>query len=150
MTTLIARRSLRPLATTCDGRPRPRLRGVSHHVAFYLAVPAAIAVALTTQGGIGRAAGTAFAASVVGMFGVSALFHRGSWTPQVAQRLGRLDHAMIYGLIAATYAPIGLLVVHRGWRLPGQAFGLNYFQNLTGTPSAGGAAPGEPRDGQNA
>ena len=46
------------------------------------------------------------------------MFHRGSWTPQVARRLGRLDHAMIYGLIAATYAPIGLLVVHRGWRLP--------------------------------
>jgi hemolysin III len=52
------------------------------------------------------------------MFGISALFHRGSWTPQAARRLGRLDHAMIYGLIAATYAPIGLLVVHRGWRLP--------------------------------
>jgi hemolysin III len=52
------------------------------------------------------------------MFGVSTLFHRGSWTPQVAQRLGRLDHAMIYALIAGTYAPIGLLVVDRGWRLP--------------------------------
>jgi len=118
MTTLIARRSLRPHGTTIDGRPRPRLRGVSHHAAFYTAVPAAIAVALTTEGGIARAAGTAFAASVVAMFGVSTLFHRGSWTPQVAQRLGRLDHAMIYALIAGTYAPIGLLVVDRGWRMP--------------------------------
>ena len=59
-----------------------------------------------------------FAASVAAMFGVSSLFHRGSWTPRAMARLGRLDHVMIYGLIAATYAPIGLLVVHRGWRLP--------------------------------
>ena len=35
-----------------------------------------------------------------------------------SRRLGRLDHAMIYALIAGTYAPIGLLVVHRGWRVP--------------------------------
>ena len=52
------------------------------------------------------------------MFGVSSLFHRLSWTPAAALRMGRLDHAMIYGLIAGTYAPIGLLVVHPGWRVP--------------------------------
>jgi hemolysin III len=52
------------------------------------------------------------------MFGVSSIFHRGSWTPGVWRRLGRLDHAMIYALIAGTYAPIGLLVLHRGWRVP--------------------------------
>jgi hemolysin III len=106
------------VATTCDGRPRPRLRGFFHHVAFFAAVPAAIAVGVTTDGEVARASGTAFAVMVAAMFGVSSMFHRGSWTPQVARRLGRLDHAMIYGLIAATYAPIGLLVVHRGWRLP--------------------------------
>ena len=52
----------------------------------------------------------AFAASVVSMFGVSALFHRRSWTPRAARRIGQLDHAMIYALIAGTYAPVGLLV----------------------------------------
>src|SRR5437868_10861422 len=102
----------------CDGGPRPRLRGVSHQVAFFAAVPAAVAVTLTTDGGVGRAAGTAFALSVVAMFGVSSVFHRGSWTPDVSRRLGHLDHAMIYALIAGTYAPIGLLVVHREWRAP--------------------------------
>jgi len=97
---------------------RPRLRGISHQAAFAVAVPAAVAVALTTDGSVARVAGTAFAASVAAMFGVSSLFHRGSWTPAAARRLGRLDHAMIYALIAGTYAPIGLLVVHRGWRMP--------------------------------
>ena len=52
------------------------------------------------------------------MFGVSSLFHRLSWTPAGALRMGRLDHAMIYALIAGTYAPIGLLVVHPSWRVP--------------------------------
>ena len=107
-----------PAARTCDGSTRPRLRGVFHQVAFFLAVPAAISVALTTHGSVARAAGTTFACSVAAMFGVSSLFHRGSWTPRAARRLGQLDHAMIYGLIAGTYAPIGLLVVQPGWRLP--------------------------------
>ena len=47
------------------------------------------------------------------MFGVGTLFHRLSWTPGAALRMGRVDHVMIYALIAGTYAPIGLLVVHR-------------------------------------
>ena len=38
--------------------------------------------------------------------------------PQGARRIGQLDHATIYALIAGTYAPIGLLVVHPGWRVP--------------------------------
>jgi hemolysin III len=107
-----------PVARTCDGKPRPRLRGVSHQLAFFVAVPVAVAVTVTTPSGVARAAAAAFALSVVAMFGVSSIFHRGSWTPAVSLRLGRLDHAMIYALIAGTYAPIGLLVVHHGWRVP--------------------------------
>jgi len=52
------------------------------------------------------------------MFGVSSLFHRVSWTPHAARRVGRLDHTMIYALIAGTYTPVGLLAVHAGWRVP--------------------------------
>ena len=115
---MTATQSTTGFAMTCDGRPRPRLRGVSHQIAFFAAVPAAVAVALTTDGAVARAAGIAFASSVAAMFGVSTLFHRGSWTPTAARRLGQLDHAMIYALIAATYAPIGLLVVHPDWRPP--------------------------------
>jgi hemolysin III len=107
-----------PIARTCDGGAKPRFRGVSHQIAFFAAVPAAVVVNLTTHGGVARAAGASFALSVAAMFGVSSIFHRGSWTPAAARLLGRLDHAMIYGLIAGTYAPIGLLVLHRGWRVP--------------------------------
>lgn len=98
--------------------PRPLLRGVSHQLAFFVAVPLGILLALSAHGVVARAAAIAFAVSVASMFGVGTLFHRLSWTPGAALRMGRLDHAMIYALIAGTYAPIGLLVVHPGWRVP--------------------------------
>jgi hemolysin III len=129
-------------ALTCDGRPRPRLRGVSHQIAFFAAVPTAVVVTLTTHSGVARVAAAAFALSVAAMFGVSSIFHRGSWTPAVSRRLGHLDHAMIYALIAGTYAPIGLLVLHRGWRVPilatvwGGAFLAALFKLVLAKPPA--------------
>jgi hemolysin III len=91
---------------------------VSHQVAFVVAVPLGVVLALSADGVVARAAAIAFAASVAVMFGVGCLFHRLSWTPRAARRMGRLDHATIYTLIAGTYAPIGLLVVHQDWRVP--------------------------------
>jgi hemolysin III len=44
--------------------------------------------------------------AVGGLFGVSALYHRGRWQPGVRARLQRLDHSMIFVLIAGTYTPI--------------------------------------------
>jgi hemolysin III len=44
--------------------------------------------------------------AVAGLFGVSALYHRGRWQPVVRARLQRADHSMIFVLIAGTYTPI--------------------------------------------
>jgi hemolysin III len=96
----------------------PRLRGVSHEIALAAALPAGVALALSAQGAVARAAAIVFAASVAGMFGVSTLFHRIAWEPRAKLWLGRVDHTMIYGLIAGTYTPITLLVLHPGWRTP--------------------------------
>ena len=52
-----------------------------------------------------------YAASVSAMFGVSALYHRVTWTTPARRRMRRLDHAMIFLLIAGTYTPVGLLVL---------------------------------------
>jgi hemolysin III len=101
-----------------DAPAKPRLRGVSHHAAFVVALPLGAALALSAHGPLARPAAIAFAASVVGMFGVSALFHRNVWSPRASLWLGRLDHASIYALIAGSYAPIGLLAIHPGWRIP--------------------------------
>jgi hemolysin III len=48
---------------------------------------------------------------VSALFGVSALYHRVSWNGPARRRMRRLDHAMIFLLIAGTYTPVGLLVL---------------------------------------
>ena len=49
--------------------------------------------------------------AVAGLFGVSALYHRGRWRRAVRARLQRADHAMIFVLIAGTYTPICVYVL---------------------------------------
>lgn len=76
-----------------------------------------IPLGLLAHGTRATVAAAVFAASVVAMFGASALYHRVTWSPPVRRWMRRLDHAMIYGLIAGTYTPFGLLVLHGNWRI---------------------------------
>jgi hemolysin III len=48
------------------------------------------------------------------LFTVSALYHRGPWSPRVRAVWRRLDHATIFVMIAATYTPV-VVVVLDGW-----------------------------------
>jgi hemolysin III len=54
-------------------------------------------------------AAAVFAGSITGLFGASALYHRGSWSPAWTAALQRLDHTMIFVVIAATATPVYLL-----------------------------------------
>ena len=88
-----------------DGLPRPLLRGLLHLGAFVLAVGLGVTLVLVA----GRQDAPAFATygcAVAGLFGVSALYHRGRWKPAIRARLQRIDHSMIFVLIAGTYTPI--------------------------------------------
>jgi hemolysin III len=50
--------------------------------------------------------------SVAALFGTSALYHRITWASRAARRwMKRLDHSMIFFLIAGTYTPFALLVL---------------------------------------
>jgi len=90
---------------------RPRLRGVFHQYAFFAAVLAGTALVLRAPTATAVTAAAVYAASVCGLFGVSALYHRITWSPPVRRWLRHLDHAMIFLLIAGTYTPVGLLVL---------------------------------------
>ena len=94
---------------------KPRLRGVFHQLAFFAALPPGVALAVIAEGGRARFAAIAFAATVAAMFGASALYHRGNWSPRWRRWLRRLDHAGIYALIAGSYTPFGLLVLEGAW-----------------------------------
>jgi hemolysin III len=45
------------------------------------------------------------------LFTVSAIYHRGHWSPKVGGVLRRMDHANIFLLIAGTYTPFCLLLL---------------------------------------
>jgi hemolysin III len=95
---------------------KPRLRGLSHAAAFVVAVPLGVALILEAETSLGRIGAVVFAASVAAMFGASGLYHWPNWPETRRRWLRRFDHAGIYGLIAGTYTPVGLLVLRGNWR----------------------------------
>ena len=90
---------------------KPRLRGVSHQYAFFLATALGVALILLAEGGRARVGASVYAAGVCGLFGVSALYHRRSWSPAAARWMRRADHSMIFCFIAASYTPFALMVL---------------------------------------
>lgn len=91
---------------------KPRMRGVSHEYAFFVSLVLGIGLILLAKGGEARVAVAIYAASLSALFGVSALYHRVDWQRPGARRwMRRLDHAMIFFLIAGTVTPFALLVM---------------------------------------
>jgi hemolysin III len=91
---------------------KPRLRGVSHQWAFYVSLALGAALVAAAEAGQPRLAAAVYALSVAALFGTSALYHRITWASQAARRwMKRLDHSMIFFLIAGTYTPFALLVL---------------------------------------
>jgi hemolysin III len=93
-----------------DVLEKPRLRGVFHQYAFYVAVVAGLALVLVADSLRERLAMWIYAVALAAMFGVSALYHRVNWrSPRVRKWMRRLDHSTILLLIAGTYTPFALL-----------------------------------------
>jgi hemolysin III len=89
---------------------KPRLRGVFHHYAFYVAVAAGIVLVAVSDSGRELVATWIYATALAAMFGVSALYHRIDWrSTRVRQWMRRLDHSTILLLIAGTYTPFAVL-----------------------------------------
>ena len=92
---------------------KPRLRGVSHQWAFFVSLATGCALVLAAPSGRATAAAAIYAASVAGLFGASALYHRIDWSTAAARRwMRRLDHSMIFLLIAGTYTPFAVLALN--------------------------------------
>src|SRR3954465_8909304 len=89
--------------------PKPRLRGVLHQWAFYVSLVAGGLLVALAPSGRAAGGGGGYAVALAGMFGASALYHRGTWTPSMRPWLRRLDHSMIFVLIAGTATPVTVL-----------------------------------------
>jgi len=96
---------------------KPLWRGRIHQVAFFVSIPAGVALVLVADGGVARVAASVYAISLVALFGASAAYHRGRWTPPTLRRMKRLDHSMIFVLIAGSYTPVALLALDGPWTI---------------------------------
>ncbi len=90
---------------------KPLWRGWQHAIMFPIAVAAGIVLVVTAPTTAGRVSSAIFMLTAVLLFGVSALLHRGTWSPSGEDLLRRLDHANIYLIIAGTYTPFAVLAL---------------------------------------
>jgi len=97
-------------------RARPRARGWIHLYSAVIATVMSLALIPLAAAFVGP--GAAFACSVyavtlVGMFTVSATYHRHTWRSVRARTwMKRVDHSMIFLFIAGTYTPMTVLALH--------------------------------------
>jgi hemolysin III len=91
---------------------KPKLRGVSHKWAFFVSLALGAALIVLAETPEATLAVAIYAVSLSALFGTSALYHGVNWErPNVRQWMRRLDHSMIFFLIAGTYTPFALLVL---------------------------------------
>jgi hemolysin III len=103
---------VRAAAAEQIAKVKPRLRGVSHEYAFFVSLVLGAGLIVVAEGFEARLAVAIYAVSLSALFGVSALYHVHDWQRPSARRwMRRLDHTMIFFLIAGTVTPFALLVM---------------------------------------
>jgi hemolysin III len=90
---------------------KPRLRGVLHEAAFAISLVTGTVLICLADGARERTAVSIYATSVVLLFWTSAAYHRAPWGPRGQAVMSRIDHSMIFVLIAGTYTPFALLLL---------------------------------------
>lgn len=90
---------------------KPLLRGWLHLGAAPVALIAGMALVVFAPTQAGRLSAAIFTLSAVLLFGTSAVYHRGNWSPQTKAVLRRMDHANIFIIIAGTYTPLTVLLL---------------------------------------
>jgi hemolysin III len=91
---------------------KPKLRGVSHEWAFFVSLFLGAGLIVAADTPRATLAVAIYAASLSALLGTSALYHRVEWQrPNVRRWMRRLDHSMIFFLIAGTYTPFALLAL---------------------------------------
>jgi hemolysin III len=90
---------------------KPRLRGWLHAAVAPLTLAAGVVLVAMSPTATTRIGSAVFATSALVLFSVSAVYHRGTWSPRAWLFLRRFDHANIFLLIAGSYTPFTLLLL---------------------------------------
>jgi len=93
------------LAVSSRPEAKPKLRGMLHVGAALLAIPATVLLVIYARAGITTLLASIYGLALVLVLGTSGLFHTPNWSLAARRRMQRLDHSMIYVLIAGSYAP---------------------------------------------
>ena len=109
---------------------KPHLRGWLHAGAVPFALVAGIVLVALSSGAAEVVASLVYAVTAALLFGVSAVYHRGTWGPRAHGVLKRLDHANIFLIIAGTYTPFAVLLLDAG--RAGAAAGVVWIGALLG------------------
>lgn len=97
------------------GKMTNPVRGFLHGTAAVVSVVGATLLTVLAGGGTGnRVSLLVFGVSLVSLYTVSSLYHSIPWGPVWKGRMRRLDHTMIYVLIAGTFTPIAWIALD-GW-----------------------------------
>jgi len=88
---------------------KPKLRGWLHLATAPLTLAAGIVLIALSPDTLTRVGSAVFTGSAVLLFTVSAIYHRGTWSPRTWAFLRRFDHSNIFLLIAGSYTPFSLL-----------------------------------------
>jgi hemolysin III len=89
----------------------PRLRGILHAHAAWVAVGASAVLFALAPNASARVATLIYGAGLIALFSASGLYHRWRGDPRWKPWLRRLDHSTIFIFIAASYTPVGLLLL---------------------------------------
>lgn len=90
------------------------VRGFLHGSAAIVALVGTAFLVVKTMSLPGRIAMIVYGLGLLALYTTSSLYHSVPWTEKWKLRMRRLDHAMIFVLIAATFTPIGAIVL-TGW-----------------------------------
>ena len=89
---------------------RPLLKGWSH-IAAAIAAIVLCPILITFAPDGTRAATSIYSACLIALFAISGAYHVIAWGPRAHWLLQRLDHSMIFIVIAATYTPMAAVAL---------------------------------------
>ncbi|MFV0451745.1 MAG: PAQR family membrane homeostasis protein TrhA [Propioniciclava sp.] len=98
--------------TSPEAPPKPHLRGWLHLGMAPAIQAAGLVLLILAPTVLGRLGVGIYLVSASILFGMSALYHRGTWSERAAAVLRRFDHANIFIFIAGTYTPLALMLLH--------------------------------------
>ncbi|WP_313555343.1 PAQR family membrane homeostasis protein TrhA [Miniimonas arenae] len=90
---------------------KPRLRGWIHAGMTPFAIAVGVTLVAISPTPAARWSTLVFGLATTILFGASAVYHRGTWSPRTLAILRRIDHSNIFLVIAGTYTPLAVLLL---------------------------------------